>query len=92
MWHARSIESLSHKVCSDNTQTDGGPFGLGLLITLGPFGLRNPTRCGGKRRCDEKIGTPCSGTDFFNFVRLGITLSDLVYIFSPKALSRIVYF
>ena len=27
--------------------TDGGPYGLGLLITLGLFGLRNPTRCGG---------------------------------------------
>ena len=62
-WHDRSTESLSHEEFCGMKQTDGGPFGLGLLIALGPFGLRNPTRCGGTRRCDEKIGTPCSGTD-----------------------------
>ena len=46
--HDRSIEFLSHDVFCNIKQTDGGPYGLGLLITLGPFGLRNPTRCWGK--------------------------------------------
>ena len=41
-------DHAGHDRSMGNKQSDGGPHGLGLLITLGPFGRRNPTRCGGK--------------------------------------------
>ena len=44
---SRPVLGCGSPVCNNHPQTDGGPYGLGLLITLGPFGLRNPTRCGG---------------------------------------------